>query len=352
MDPLTLTAADVEKLSEAETREVLAAWVKARRSELPEALAASASKLHARAAKKALYQLRSSGLAVAEPARAEPPAPAPQPEAQEDLPGVLSAILGTGERALYFARPIRGGGLDAYQGVLSDEHGVKMLEVGSISRGLFRTRLKELLHDRQLAVMQVPFARVAQELGRALTLNQRSKTSLPEGADLALRRLGIEPLDPDVALPPPEPGDAGLVTQAASLHEEKELRQWLPSEPQLRVLAARAEEVRSSPLQLSPAQRAAQLAQKVALTTQETFTPAVRTLYARRLWLTAELFDAIGRARQAQIARAEARLLFHTQAPSLFAERMFMKVLELVPPTAEPRPAPDAPPPPKSIILP
>lgn len=347
MDPLSLTAADVEQLPEDRAREVLAAWVKARRAELPEALAASASKPLARAAKKALYQLRSSGVAVAEPAKAEAPSPAPPAETKEDLPGVLSAILGTGERALYFARPIRGGGLEAYQGVLSDEHGLKMLEVGGLSRGLFRARLRELLHDRQLAVLQVPWGRVAQELGRALALNERSKTNLPDGADAALRRLGVEPLDPDLPVPPPEPADAGLVTRAASLHEEKELRQWLPSEPQLRVLAVRAEEVRSSPLQLSPGQRAAQLAQKVSLTAQEAFTPEVRKLYARRLWLTAELFEATGREGQAQLARAEARLLFHTQAPSRFAERMFEKVLELVPPPAEPKaPAP------MSLILP
>lgn len=351
MDPLTLTAADAEQLDETRTREVLAAWVKARRPELPEALAASTSKPHARAAKRALYQLRSSGLAVAEPVKPQRPAPAPRPEAKEELPGALSAVLGTGERALYFARPIRGGGLDAYQGVISDEHGVQRLEVGPVSRGLYRDRLKELLHDRQLAVMQVPFARIAQDLGRALALNERSKTSLPEGAATALHRLGIEPLDPQGPLPAPEPADAGLVAQAASLHQERELQQWLPSEPQLRLLAARADELRSSPLQLSPAQRAAQRAQTVSLCAHEAFTPAVRALYARRLWLTAELFDATHRPRQAQLARAEARLLFHTQEPSRFAERMFEKVLELVPPAAAPAPAAEAPPS-KRLILP
>ena len=54
-DPLSLTAVQVEAMNEKEAEAALGDWVRARRSELPKALATSKSKLHAKLAKKALY---------------------------------------------------------------------------------------------------------------------------------------------------------------------------------------------------------------------------------------------------------------------------------------------------------
>ena len=61
-----MTAQQVEGLPEAKAQEVLDAWVKAKNPELPQALSGSASKAHAKLAKKALYRLQSSGGAVPE----------------------------------------------------------------------------------------------------------------------------------------------------------------------------------------------------------------------------------------------------------------------------------------------
>ncbi len=141
-DPLSLTPEQAEHLPEAEAAQALAAWVQARRPELPEALSRSTSKVHARLAKKALYQLKSSGVAVM-----ATPAPAPalvtNPAPVEDFGGVISAPLGTGERALFFARPVRGGGLDVYQGILHDEFGVIQLEQARATRDQWRRRMRE-----------------------------------------------------------------------------------------------------------------------------------------------------------------------------------------------------------------
>src|SRR5687768_12836530 len=137
MDPLKLSVADVEKLSEAQALEVLAAHVKAKQKELPEALAGSKSKPLARAAKKALYQLRSSGVELAEPAVEAGPQPTISGPAVE-LPGLLSPILGTGERMVFFGRPSRGGGVDFYQAVIHDEYGVQQLDHGETNRSRYR----------------------------------------------------------------------------------------------------------------------------------------------------------------------------------------------------------------------
>ena len=58
---------EAEGLPEAKLHEVLAQAVKAKEPGLPEALAKSKNKAVARAAKKALYQLKSSGVQVAAP---------------------------------------------------------------------------------------------------------------------------------------------------------------------------------------------------------------------------------------------------------------------------------------------
>jgi hypothetical protein len=337
-----MSVSQLEALDEAQAREVLAAWVKARRAELPEALARSPSKLHVRLAKKALYQLRSAGVAVAEPAAQPPVEPGSAPAAAKDeLPAMLSAILGTGERAFCCGRLLRGGGVELAQGVFSDEHGITQLDAVTTNRNLYRENLRAM-QGRGLTLIEVPAARVLEELGRALARNDTSRTPLPPEAGPALQRLGVTPNLADDEIPLPGKDDEALWPHAASLHQEPELAQWYPAEPMLRVLSARVDEVRTSPLQLSPAQRFAQLAQKVELTAKEAFTPAVRSLYARRLWKMAEVFARTARARRGLQCSAEAKRLLHTDQPSPFIERMFEKAIppEVAQPQADAEPAP------------
>jgi hypothetical protein len=336
MDALTLTVADVEKMTEEKAQEALAAWVKAGRAELPAALASSKSKVHARAAKKALYQLKSSGVAVAAPAP-EKAALAPAPaEPENDLPGVLSAPLGDGQRAVFFARLVKGGGIEHYQGVITDELGVVHMEQGSSNRSTYRKRMRELENHQELKVLLVPYGRMLLELSQALTLNERSKTPLPKGFDLAVHRLGLTPADPDVALPAPANEDAALAQRGAELHQQKEIAQWLPPKPQLDLLAQRIEEAKASPLALTDAQKAEALSARARAAAAEFFTEPMRHLYARRLWATAELFEATGRPQPGAVARAAARRLFHLAEPGRFGEQLFEKVLALSPAASAP----------------
>ncbi len=319
-----MTAAQVEALPENDAQKVLEAWVKAGRTELAVSLRESSSKAHARLAKKALYQLQSSGVAVeAQPVKRED-APIEPPVNQ--LLGVLSSQIGSGERAFFFAVPIRGGqGIEIFQGIVHDQFG--LLQIGSerTNRNLYRARLRQLEADPRSGVMLVPFPRVKLELGRAMTLNARTKTEYQTDVGHTLERLGITPQDPDVAIPPLEPTDAASRADGATLHLLPEIAEWAPSEADLVVLSSQV-----GALDVLPIDGAAKEAKKETLArtfAQQLFTPELRLLWARRLWYTGELLENRGRNDDAARARAEARRLAHETEASPFAEELFVKVL-------------------------
>ncbi len=327
-DALTLTLTQIEAMSAADAQVALDAWVAARRTELPQALAASKSKPHAKLAKQALYRLRSNGLEVAAPAPViDVPAPLPRAPAEE-FPAVLSGILGTGERALFFARPVRGGGLEVFQGVMSDEQGLIQLEGGTSKRGVYRARMKELENDPTMKVLLVPWSRMQLELGRAIVQNDRARNPISNEVMDIIRHLGLEPDRSTVTIEAPKPGDEALCARAASLYREKELFSWLPSEPIMLALGEQITALEKSPLALTDAQKFEQFTAKANAAALEYLTTERRRIYSRRLHATAELFAFTRRPEQAALAEAEARALEHGTARSLFFEAMFARVLE------------------------
>lgn len=327
-DFLSMTAAQVEALPEDKAAEVLAAWVKAKQTALPEALMQSKSKAHAKLAKKALYQLKSSGAAVPEvkPASESGPAPLPAKE-DEAMLGTMSPVLGTGDRALFFARPLRGGGIEIYQAIISDEFGIVQFDRAQTNRATYRNRIKELKAQADISLIFVPLERIIEELGRAMTLNDRSRTNIPSEMADGLTRLGVVPLDPDWKLPALEASDAKAAAGGAALHDEEEIKAWMPPEKELTAMASIAAEVKDG---------AAKADAKGAELAGAFFTPAMRQIYGRRLWQMAELFEASGRTASASTARAVGRHLFHTTEPSAFTTRLFAKAFELA---AKPNPA-------------
>lgn len=324
MDFLSMTREQVEALPEAEAKTALDAWVKAKKSDLPLALIASSNKPIAKLAKKALYQLQSSGVAVQPVKEATAPA-APTEEKKNEFEGVLSMMLGTGERAIFFAHPVRGGGLEVFQGVIHDELGIQQLGSEVANRNLYRTRLNQLRKDPSARVMLVPFERIQQELGRALTLTQRAKLDIPTSVTESLERLKVTALDPEFPIPALESDDEKNAAEGASVHESFEVAQWLPGEPELVRLSGKADVINMLPgnADEKPA-KIEDAARKIAT---EFFTEPIRQLYARRLWFTAELVESQQRTDEAKRLRAEARRLMHSTAPSAFAEQLFVKAL-------------------------
>ncbi|HYR54744.1 MAG TPA: hypothetical protein VEM39_01420 [Myxococcaceae bacterium] len=320
---------DVESLPEPLAVAVLDASVRARDPRLAEALSSSARKPLAKAAKKSLYQLRSLGLPI--PERSEPPAAPPIAAPVEELPSLLSSVSGEGEQALLIPRTLRGGGVELLQIIISDEKGITEVIASDVGRSAYRKQLREIRAGRAAPAVEIPREEAKRILSAAAALNVPSGNPYPAGAEEALRHLSLAPQSEEWAIPPPVAEDERLAIQGSQLHTEPEMQPWLPPEPQIRVLAARMDQVTHSPLELSEAQRSQQILNLFHTAAREFFTPAMLKLYAGRLWRMASYFEGTKRDRQAQIARAEARRMFHgaVEPFSRFGEFLFEKVLWL-----------------------
>jgi hypothetical protein len=323
-DPAAATPAAVEALPPPLAEAILEGAVIAGSTALPEALSRSGVKALAKAAKKALYRLRSKGIAVAEAPRPAAEAPrAPEPEA---LPCLVTSVTSDGKRGLVLGRSLREG-IESVQAVLSDELGVVELTLSEVKRGSYRQRVKEA-RSTGIAV-EISREEGASLLAQAAAVNLRSRTPFPKDLDTALRHHGVQPATTEPTLPPPEPEDVQGVLKGHSLHETNEISHWVPPQAELRKVVQKLEEVTSSPLALSDTQKEQQALQAVHALARAFFTPEVRKRYALRLWAMADFFERSGRANPAQVARAEARRLFHgPEEPfSRFAEYLFEKVL-------------------------
>lgn len=321
---------EVEALPEALALAVLEAAVRRRRSALAEALSECPSRELSKAAKRALYRLRSAGVETQARPRKVEPAPLAAPAPAEEPPSLLSPITSEGERALVVVRPKPGGGLELFQILASDSAGVTEVVHLESGRGAYRKILRAVRSGKQ-AHLEVPLERARQILSAAAARNLASRRPLPEGAEEVLRRLGVKPREELDPLPPPAEGDAALALRGHELHREPEIASWLPPKKELEVLSQLLSNAAASPLELSEAQRREQLSLRVRACMEGFFTEEVKKLYARRLWEMAELFELTSRPEPGSIARAEARRLFHLAGGiSRFSELLFEKVLILL----------------------
>lgn len=313
---------DYEKLSEEELQALLAKEVKAKRTELIEKLALSAHKNVARAAKKAAYQLRSSGVAI----EAKKPEAAPAPVAKkEEWPALMSVVAGTGETAMFVVRPQRGGRLNTWRAVVQDETGIVLFERIEFRRGDYRKAVERVTGRGE--AYEVPVERALSELGRGLALNEKHMHPLPQGAAEVLMMLGVEKNEQPREVPKPSADDLKTVARSATLHDH-DAAGWLPSQEALKLLDQRIQEVLTSPLQLSEVQKSEQMHQKAQVSAKEFFTPEVRQVYAGRLLKLAEYYGIAGKKELAELAAATAHVLAHQEGPTPFGERLFSKVID------------------------
>ncbi|WP_224369218.1 SET domain-containing protein-lysine N-methyltransferase [Hyalangium versicolor] len=339
-DPAAATPAAVEALPPLLAEAILEGAVLAGSTALPEALTQSSVKPLAKSAKKALYRLRSKGVAVAEAPRPAPePTRAPEPEA---LSCLVTSITTDGKRGLILGRILRGSGIEAAQVIFSDELGVVELTLNEVTRSSYRRRIKEAT-EPQYAI-EISREEAVKLLGEATALNLSSRTPFPQDLEPAMRHYGAQPSNTEPTVPPPEPEDVKGVMEGHTLHETLEISAWLPPEAEMYKVVEKMEEIARSPLALSGAQREEQTLQAVRSMARAFFTPERRKLYGLRLWRMAEFFERTDRADAARVARSEARRLFHgPEEPfSRFAERLFEKVIHLSGATAAAPGAPGA----------
>ena len=320
-------AGDPAGLSVSLALAVLEAAVLRKLSEPAERLSADSRKDVAKAARRALYRLRSAGVAVPEAERAA--APSAEPAAPEALPAFITLPDGTGQRALLVAQPRRGA-IELVEAMVSDELGLLSLVRSELARGAWRALLRG---DELQAFLPLSFSEARELLSQAARHNLDTRTPFPAEAEVVLGRLGVQPATGEPPpLPMPEDGDASLAVESARLHGERELAAWLPPEAEFRRLALRVDELRTSPLALTPEQQTQALRERLRAQVEGFFTEPRRHLYARRLWAVADGLERRGAVQPARMARATARRLFHATPETLpgFAETLFTKVLALM----------------------
>jgi hypothetical protein len=308
---------------------VLEAAVWARSAAVAQGLAASSNREVAKAARRALYRLRSAGVVVAEkepsPRRPGPAAPG----VAESLPAFVTLPDGAGHRGLLVGQPVRGG-VELVEVELSDELGLLGLTRAEMSRGGWRKFVRSPEVEQ---LWTLTFEEARSLLAEAVRCNLATRTPFPPESDLVLRHLGVEAAqEGPPPLPAPEEGDAALAVESGDLHSEPEIASWLPPEMELKRLALRLDELRTSPLALTPEQQTVALRERVRAQAEEFFDEGRLRLYGRRLWWVAPALEKRGATHAAEVARATARRMFH-RAPGLFApfaEQLFAKVLALL----------------------
>jgi len=220
--------------------------------------------------------------------------------------------------------------VEVVEALVSDELGLLSLSRAEMARGAWRKLARSPEMER---LLPLSFEEGRALLAEAVRSSLATRTPFPPDSDVALRHLGVEAATQELSpLPSPEDGDAALAVESGALHREPEVAAWLPPESELKRLALRVDEVRTSPLALRPEQQAEALRERIRAQAEEFFDPSHRRLYARRLWTVAPALERRGAEHTAQVARATARRMFHG-APGLFApfaEQLFGKVLALM----------------------
>ncbi|HLT29304.1 MAG TPA: hypothetical protein VK013_04640 [Myxococcaceae bacterium] len=291
--------------------------------------APEAPKALVKAAKRSLHQLRSAGVDVPETAPAGAPIALVQ-QADSRLASLLLPIDGTGEYGLIVCRPLDGK-VQVHQVIASDTQGVVSLERMTRSRDQYRKLLRVLLREQQQPVVEVSDDDIRRELGHAIQRNHDSGTAFPPGLHVLIGHYGVEPL-PLPPVPTPEPEDAVLSKMSAQLFNEPLIKGWYPPESELRDMIERLDEIESSKLSLTDAQKRDQIIATVRGQAARFFTPEMRQVFAQRLWFLVPFLDAHGEApSSAGIAKAEARTLaagdLHT--PTVFGQELFERALRL-----------------------
>jgi hypothetical protein len=304
-----------------------------------------------KAAKRALYLLRSRGVAIgAPPPSIAPPGPATPSPAQEERveDGHVSAPDASGEQLILIPRK-ESKGYRLFQAIVSETRGVTALDHMDASRRLLRTIVADL-RSRGVDLRPVIRSRALAHLGRAVGLDPRQPPAVqaarefPELASLDPR------IDPEQSRASPEQAREAL-SLSARLFDEAPLRDYLPEREVLRETAARFDEIRVSPLYLNERQRYDQLMETMDRTIESYFDAARRARYAHRLRSLAEWFNAGGDDDKAELALAAAAQLDSGDAAvaNPFARGLFERAFDLSPPLQGPEPKS---PPPGSLIIP
>jgi len=264
-----------------------------------------------KAARRALFHLRSRGVPIPEPRRPPPAAPAAQPRA------VLYRALAThsdglGSRLLWlFAdRPL--GGAYRFVALINDLAGLKDFVVHDTTRKRLAAEEAEARQRGEFTWVELPVPYAQWLLQEAVALNADSGFPLPTEYH-AWRDVVGAPTTPverpliyehvsrfEVKMRPE------LLREAPRLFEEPEMEGWFLGYRQVQPYAVELRRAREARLVLTPESEEQRHERVLTQAIRELFTPPLRRALQRRLEETAYIFWATGRREQAKRAVAAA----------------------------------------------
>jgi hypothetical protein len=275
------------------------------------ALEASRSdKLLHKEVRRSLYRLEQRGIAVPHAAPSPPVTLAIAPA----LEGYVSAVDGRGDQLVWLIKP-RSPGVAHLFAVINDPDGLREVELSETTRKALRGAQQELASRHDLRMVEADWRYCdslidrafhwATEKGHPITGDYRgfraqlTKEPVHEVQSPVRMRLDVEAVR----------ADARLLTESATLLEEKELRTWFFDRDQLQRYLDEAQQIKESPLVLNPAQQQERLRVVIERAVEELFGGDMRLSWVRRFDAMAYFFHATGRVEAAKHALAVALAL-------------------------------------------
>ena len=255
-----------------------------------------------KAARLSVYRLSQRG--VPAPAR---PAPKPVIERRPERAarGWLSAVDGSGSRAVWLLFDGGTGGLSLCSLIVNDEVGVVDAAGGEITKKRLETELATLRASQKLPWLEVEPARALQAVGEALHTHGALGTS-PPAAFQRWERF-FAPAEP--APLPAGAADPSLVERAPALLELPEMAGWFLDPEGVQADALELLQGRESKLVVSDQIKAEREEAVVDRVVERELGMEARRRWARRLAEMVFVFQATERPEQAALAEAAARAL-------------------------------------------
>ncbi|HEV8141449.1 MAG TPA: hypothetical protein VGQ77_01225 [Methylomirabilota bacterium] len=256
-----------------------------------------------RAAKRALYRLAQRGIKA-------PPKAAARPviERREGRPvrAWVSAVDGSGSRAIWILFEGAFGGLELCSLIVNDTVGILEVAGGGITRKRLDSELAALRADQKL-----PWLECAPDVARGLVAEAWAlhralgRTTPPAFARWQRRFDDVIPTPP---VAPSEP-DPGLVARGAELLDVPETAGWFLEPGDVQSEALELLQAHESRLVVSDQVKGEREEALITRVVERELHSDVRQRWARRLLEQAVVFDATARATLGELARAAAGAL-------------------------------------------
>jgi hypothetical protein len=264
-----------------------------------------------RAAKRALYRLAQAGVAT-DTAPASPAEPVVKRLAERPVRAWLSAIDGTGSRAIWILfEGGLGGQLQLCSLILNDQVGILESAGGAITRKRLDTELRLLREHQKLPWVEADAARACALVGEAILLHEGQGTEPPPEftrwrrffAPAVADGHGDEPIATGADL------DPALLDRSVELLELPEFGGWFVDPSQIHEETLALLQLRESRLVVSDQIKAEREATIVDSVIDKQFEAEARRRWARRLIEMALVFRSTGYEERARQAEATGRAL-------------------------------------------